>query len=89
MDPLGVTVLGVSVDYDAQALGKFVTRSGIRFPIVQDKDQRVASRYGTFKYPETYIIDQEGKVTEKLIGPKNWQEPGIVTRVRNLAAARR
>ena len=89
MAPQGVAVLGVSVDYDAEALSKFVTRSGIRFPIVQDTDQKIASRYGTFKYPETFIIDREGRISEKLIGPRNWQDPGIVSRVRNLASAER
>ena len=89
MDPQGITVLGASVDYDGEALSKFIARNGIRFPIVRDKDQRIASRYGTFKYPETYIIDREGRISEKLIGPMNWQDPGIVSRVRSLATAGR
>jgi len=87
MDAQGITVLGVSVDYDTEALGKFVAGSGIRFPILQDRDQKTANRYGTFMYPETYIIDRNGRISEKLIGPKDWQDPGIVGRVREIAAA--
>lgn len=86
MKPLGVTVLGVSVDYDAEALDKFVARTELDFPIARDMGQRVSSQYGTFKYPETYVIDAEGKISEKLIGAINWQDARVVNRVRTLAA---
>ena len=86
MDPGGVTVLGVSVDYDAEALAKFVARTQLAFPIARDVGQRVSSRYGTFKYPETYIIDKNGKIAEKLVGVVNWQDPRTLTLVRNIAA---
>ena len=86
MDPAGVTVLGVSVDYDADALRKFVQQNNVRFPIARDMEQRVSSQYGTFKYPETYIIDKEVNISEKLLGAVNWQDPRIVSRVRSLAS---
>ncbi len=89
MKPLGVTVLGVSVDYDADALNKFVARTRLDFPIAHDMGQRVSSRYGTFKYPETYIIDAGGKLSEKLVGPINWQDERVMNRVQSLAAPAR
>ncbi|MBI4166356.1 MAG: TlpA family protein disulfide reductase [Acidobacteria bacterium] len=85
----GVTVLGVSVDYDAKALRQFVQRNDVRFPIARDMAQRVSGQYGTFKFPETYIIDREGNISEKLLGAVDWQDPRIVSRVRNLASPAR
>ena len=73
----GVTVIGVSVDQDAAALQTFAAQQRLSFPIARDSDQSVATRYGTFKFPETYIIDQDGKVAEKLIGAVDWQDPRI------------
>lgn len=81
----GVTVIGVSVDHDAQALERFVREMQLTFPIARDPDQTVASRYGTFKFPETYIIDSDGKIAEKLTGAVDWQDPKIVAYVRGLA----
>jgi len=89
MDPAGVTVLGVSVDHDAEALRKFVQHNDVRFPIARDMGQRVSSQYGTFKYPETYIIDREGNISEKMLGAVNWQDPRIVSRVRRLSSPAR
>jgi peroxiredoxin len=80
----GVTVLGVSVDQDAAALQTFAERERLSFPIARDPDRTVASRYGTFQFPETYIIDQEGKVAEKLIGAVDWQDPRLITFVQEL-----
>jgi len=81
----GVTVMGVSVDRDGVALQAFAAEQHLSFPILRDPNQSVANRYGTFKFPETYIIDQDGRVAEKLIGPVDWQDPRIISFVRELA----
>jgi len=85
MRPQGVTVMGVSVDQDGAALQAFAAEQHLSFPILRDPNQSVANRYGTFKFPETYIIDQDGRVAEKLIGPVDWQDPRIITFVQELA----
>ena len=85
MGGTGVTVIGVSVDQDLQTLGKFVTSAQLTFPIARDPDRSVSSRYGTFKFPESYIIDTEGKIARKIVGAIDWQDPRIIGFVRNLA----
>ena len=82
----GVTVLGVSVDQDAEALRKFVAETPLSFRIARDPDQAVAGRYGTHIFPETYILDRDGKVAEKLIGAVDWQDPRMVGFVHELAS---
>ena len=79
-------MVGVSVDQDVVALQTFAAQQHLSFPIGRDPDQSVANRYGTFQFPETYIIDQDGRVAEKLIGPVDWQDPRIITFVQELAA---
>ncbi len=85
MGRLGVAVIGVSVDRDQAALEKFVSDFHLSFTIARDPDQTLASRYGTFKFPETYIIDRSGKVAEKIIGPTDWQDPRMISFVHELA----
>ena len=83
--PAGVTVIGVSVDQDQEAIEKFVLAFHLTFSIARDPDQVLAGRYGTFKFPETYILDRSGRVAEKIIGPTDWQDPRIIEFVRGLA----
>jgi peroxiredoxin len=81
----GVTVVSVSVDEDGKALETFAAEQHLSFPILRDPDRSLAHRYGTFQFPETYILDQEGRVAEKLIGAVDWQDSRIVTFVQELA----
>lgn len=77
MKPKGVTVLGISIDVDAGAYHKFLVDHGVKFLTVQDPDQKTSSLYGTHGWPETYIIDRNGVVRRKFIGPVDWNAPEI------------
>ena len=74
----GVTVIGVSVDVDADTYHRFLKDHKIDFLTVRDPDQKTNNLYGTFKFPETYIIDRKGIVRRKFIGAVDWNQPEIV-----------
>jgi peroxiredoxin len=74
----GITVVGVSVDADADAYHKFLKDYKVDFTTVRDPDQKSNHLYGTFKFPETYIIDRNGIVQRKFIGAVDWSSPEIV-----------
>jgi peroxiredoxin len=74
----GVTVLGVSVDVDGDAYHKFLKDYKIDFLTVRDPDQKTSNLFGSFKWPETYIIDRNGILRRKFIGPVEWSQPEIV-----------
>jgi cytochrome c biogenesis protein CcmG, thiol:disulfide interchange protein DsbE len=80
----GVTVLAVSVDADESAYRQFVKDHGVDLLTVRDAAQKSNDLYGTFKFPETYIIDRNGIMRRKFIGPVDWNEPEIVDFLRKL-----
>ncbi|MFB3826248.1 MAG: TlpA family protein disulfide reductase [Bryobacteraceae bacterium] len=84
LGPKGVVVLGISVDKDANAYRAFLKKAAVGFHTARDPEARINADYGTFKYPETYIIDARGKVVRKFIGPENWTDPNLVRDVRSL-----
>jgi hypothetical protein len=45
---------------------------------VRDGDQKVSSLYGTYGWPETYIIDPNGVIRRKLIGAQDWTSPEMI-----------
>ena len=73
----GLVVLGVSVDEDKDEYDRFLERARVRFPTVRDPERRVSTLFGTLKYPETYLIDPEGIVIRKYVGPQDWSRPEI------------
>jgi cytochrome c biogenesis protein CcmG, thiol:disulfide interchange protein DsbE len=80
----GVVVLGVSVDQNAKAYSDFLKRFNVTFQTARDPEARISAEYGTFQYPETYIINREGKVVEKVISNTDWNDPERLTVIRSL-----
>ena len=79
-----VTVLAVSTDEDESAYHRFVKERNVRLLTVRDPAQRSNALYGTFKYPETYIIDTKGVLRRKFIGPVDWLKPEIIDYLQKL-----
>ena len=79
----GVVVLGVSIDTNEKLYRQFIRRFGVTFPTARDPEADISYRYGTFQIPETYIIDGNGKVREKIISNINWMDPKFLDRVKS------
>jgi cytochrome c biogenesis protein CcmG/thiol:disulfide interchange protein DsbE len=74
----GVVVLGVSIDVDDDAYHRFLKQRNLNFLTVRDPEQKVSDIYGTHGWPETYIIDRQGVLRRKVIGPINWNAPDVL-----------
>jgi cytochrome c biogenesis protein CcmG, thiol:disulfide interchange protein DsbE len=70
--PQGGMVLGVNVDDNEADYRKFLQEYGVNFPTYRDAEKKINLAYGTTVFPETYIIDREGKIARKVIGPQEW-----------------
>jgi peroxiredoxin len=80
-------MLAVSVDEGgAEAVSAFLARNRLDLPVLLDPDRSAAKRYGTFKFPETYLVDRGGVVRHKVIGPADWADPEAVRFIRDLMA---
>jgi cytochrome c biogenesis protein CcmG/thiol:disulfide interchange protein DsbE len=71
----GVVVVAVSIDDDDSAYHRFIKEHGMDMLTVRDAEKKSNELYGTFKFPETYIIDRNGIIRRKIIGETNWIEP--------------
>lgn len=80
----GVVVLGVSVDRNEKLYSNFLKRFHPSYQTARDPEANIAAEYGTYKYPETYIIDRTGKVAQKIIGPRDWNDPELISYVKSL-----
>jgi cytochrome c biogenesis protein CcmG, thiol:disulfide interchange protein DsbE len=79
----GVVVVAVSVDKNDQKYRNFLKRIPVSFETVRDPSADVSTRYGTFRYPETYLI-KDGKVVRKFIGEENWTDDSLTQYVKSL-----
>jgi cytochrome c biogenesis protein CcmG/thiol:disulfide interchange protein DsbE len=80
----GVVVLGVGVDKDEKLYKRFLERTKVSFLTSRDPDNKLGAEYGTFKIPETYIINRDGKVVSKIISATNWTDDRMLRYVKSL-----
>jgi cytochrome c biogenesis protein CcmG, thiol:disulfide interchange protein DsbE len=73
-----LAVLAVSVDKDEDAYRKFLATHRVDFTTVRDGEERANALYGTFVFPDTYIIDRNGRIRRKFINAQDWTSPEIV-----------
>jgi cytochrome c biogenesis protein CcmG, thiol:disulfide interchange protein DsbE len=84
MAPAGVVVLAVSVDKNEKLYRDFLARHKPQFQTARDAEQKISADYGTFKYPETYVINTSGKVVRKFISDQPWDSPNMINDIRSL-----
>jgi cytochrome c biogenesis protein CcmG/thiol:disulfide interchange protein DsbE len=72
-------MLAVSEDEDGMsAVQPFVHDLGLTFPVLLDVEGTVPPRYGVTGYPETFIIDRQGRVIHHMIGPEDWDSEPVM-----------
>jgi peroxiredoxin len=72
-------LLAVSADEGGRdAVAPFVEELGLTFPVLLDPEGKLSPRYGVTGYPETFVIDRDGKVVNHTVGPADWQSPEMV-----------
>ncbi len=68
----GFELVAVSVDENPEDVAAFRSRLGITFPIALDPAQEVSRRYQTTGFPESLLVDPDGVVLERYVGPREW-----------------
>ena len=84
LSPEGFELLAISVDTSADDVRAFRERLGIGFPILLDPDQDASRLYQTTGFPESLLVDREGRIVERYVGPREWDHADYEARIRRL-----
>ena len=78
----GFTVLGIDVGESPTKVSSFMNKMGINYPVLLDRDQQVATRYGIVGIPTSYLVSSDGKI----IGEYHGATPDLFADVKKAAA---
>jgi len=82
-------VVAVSVDEQGpDVVAKFAQDLGLSFEILHDRSGAIQAAYQTTAVPESFVIDRDGVIIKKVIGPAEWDGPVNETVIRRLIDAR-
>jgi peroxiredoxin len=78
-------LLAVSVDESgAEAVKPFMDKHKLGFPVLLDTIGEIKNLYQATGVPESFIIDKDGIIVEKIIGPRDWAASGAIRYFRNI-----
>jgi cytochrome c biogenesis protein CcmG/thiol:disulfide interchange protein DsbE len=84
LGPDGVVILGVSEDEDPKAYQNFLARFKVSYLTARQPSKDIRLKYGTIQIPETYLIDRNGKVVEKVVSDADWASARMIEHVKSL-----
>jgi len=77
--PGGLELLAINIEENGpQVLPGFLNDHPHTFPVLMDTEARVQNSYGVFQFPETYIVDRNGIIVDKVIGAIDWTAPPVL-----------
>jgi peroxiredoxin len=72
-------ILAVSIDsLGTKAVAPFMEKYNLSFPAIMDPDGTIKTLYQTTGVPESFIVNQEGILIKKIIGPRDWAAPEVI-----------
>ena len=84
----GLEILAISIDaLGAQVVGPFMQQYQLTFPALLDPTGSMERRYRTAGVPESFVVDQQGRLVEKVVGPRDWAHPQVMVMFERLLAA--
>lgn len=81
-----IQIVAVASDEDFSQYQNYIVQHHVDLMTVFDQKQASNALYGSFRFPETYIIDKRGIVRRKLIGAQEFTSPEFVAYLTKLAS---
>ncbi|HEX6837404.1 MAG TPA: TlpA disulfide reductase family protein [Polyangia bacterium] len=69
-------LLAVSVDDDWAAVRKFFAK-GTPLDVLLDTGRDVPKKWGTEKFPESFLIDKDGVIRYYIVSNRDWSTPSV------------
>lgn len=72
----GVMFVGVSIDTTDEPVREMLSRFGTTYPVGLDSAGRISIAYGISAVPETFVVDQQGRVAYIHLGQVGAEQLG-------------
>lgn len=77
-------LITISVDERIEDITKLESTLDFKpsFTVLHDRDGELARSLGTTKFPETYLVNTEGKILYKWLGPQDWLSFDVLQQIK-------
>jgi peroxiredoxin len=72
-----LVIIAVSIDRSSKTLKRFLEQNPAPYMVLTDPEGMTAALYNIMGYPTTYLINRNGKINQKLVGPVEWTDRNV------------
>jgi peroxiredoxin len=77
-------MLAVNVEQNINDVRAFLQKSPHTFPILLDAEARAQGLYGVYRFPETFLIDKNGRIVEHYLGARDWSSIEFLGKINSM-----
>jgi len=78
LDPGRFALLTITTDLQRDGIKHFLTNLNVQLPVLFDEDQDISQAYLVRALPTTVLIDRQGMLVGRAVGPRDWDAPRTV-----------
>ena len=78
--------VAIDVDMDSARVRRYAHDLGVNFPVYLAADGTISERYWSWGVPVTYLIDPEGRLVARTLGPREWASAPMLNLITQFAA---
>jgi cytochrome c biogenesis protein CcmG/thiol:disulfide interchange protein DsbE len=80
-------LVAISIDEAGDSVRAFQDEYRLSFPILLDPQSAVYDAYQTMGVPESLLVDRDGRIVERYVGPREWDAAEYQARIREVMKA--
>jgi peroxiredoxin len=77
-------VLAITTDNQRKAIAAFSNTLELTFPVLLDETKEVSDMFGVRGLPTSVLIDSDGKILARAVGPRAWDGPEMLALIQSL-----
>lgn len=78
LDPERFALVTITTDMQRDGIKHFLANLNVQLPVLFDEDQDVSRAYLVRALPTTVLIDRQGTVVGRAVGPREWDAPKTI-----------
>ena len=77
-------VITINMGDSPEMIRRFLEKNPVDLPILLDADAETSTNWGVTVLPMTFVVDPEGRLAYRVIGPREWDDPALLVPIRAL-----
>jgi peroxiredoxin len=86
--PKGLILFRINSKESRESVEEYVGKESLHVPVLLDKTGKVGRLFGIWAHPTSYLIDRQGMVRYRAVGPVDWTGPEALSVINHLLKER-